>query len=139
VTKKKRSEKDQWYEVVAHSDDMVNDAVELDKTRFAVKGPVEGCLVVVLPREQMHVLSISGAMDRVTNGITDTFRKEGFEGGIIFAPDDLRFMKLKPTSAAQAKLLEQRMKRMEAEAANEVERATEGEPLTEDTETAGEA
>jgi len=56
-----------------------------------VKGPIEGALIVVLPQEQMQsMISHQGSITRFATAATETIKKAGWDGEVMFISDDMK-------------------------------------------------
>lgn len=100
-----------WHEVVQFASPLAEQVVEIPEgQRYTVRGPIDNVIVVQIPAEEIHKMSQDGSMEAVFEGIQQTVRGGGFEGGIIIVPSSLQFMKLRPVDKVMSKMLELRDK-----------------------------
>jgi hypothetical protein len=139
-----------WFEVVAHSDALAKNVVEIpDGQRYTVRGPIHDVMIITIPQQQIADMINAGTFDATMSALGTTVRGGGFEGGLLIVPEGLGYMRLQPVDRITSRLLEQRDMRQRAEhevkvakikAEQDDERSDE--PVTElrpDTKTVGEA
>lgn len=105
-----------WFEVVAHSDALAKNVVEIpDGQRYTVRGPIHEVMIITIPQQQIADMMKAGTFDATMEALGTTVRGGGFEGGLLIVPEGLGYMKLQPVDRITAKLLEQRDQRQRAE------------------------
>lgn len=148
-SKKKAGATGTWFEVVAHSDALAKNVVEIpDGQRYTVRGPIHEVMIITIPQQQIQEMISAGTFDATMEALGTTVRGGGFDGGLLIVPEGLGYMKLQPVDRITAKLLEQRDRRQKAEhdakvakikAEQDGEETDDSGELTPDTETMGEA
>lgn len=105
-----------WFEVVAHSDALAKNVVEIPGgQRYTVRGPIHEVMIITIPQQQIMEMMKAGTFDATMDALGTTVRGGGFEGGLLIVPEGLGYMKLQPVDSITAKLLEQRDQRQKAE------------------------
>lgn len=98
-----------WFEVTQYADTLGEKVFTLPSgQRYQVRGPVEDVMIVVIPHNDMHQMSMDGSLNTMLDAVQMTIRGGGFEGGVLIVPDSIRFMKLNPVDRITSKMLEQR-------------------------------
>lgn len=115
-SKKKAKSMGTWFEVVAHSDALAKNVIEIPSgQRFTVRGPVHEVMVVSIPNEDMKLMVDTGTFEATMDALGTMVRGGGFDGGLLVVPEGLGFMKLQPVDRVTSKLLEHRDQRQRAE------------------------
>jgi hypothetical protein len=113
---KKKEQAGTWFEVVAHSDALAKNVIEIpDGQRYTIRGPIHEVMIVSIPPADMNEMMKAGTFQPTMDALGTAVRGGGFEGGLLIVPEGLGFMKLQPVDKITAKLLEQRDQRQRAE------------------------
>jgi len=134
-----------WFEVVAHSDALAKNVVQVPSgQRYTVRGPIHDVMIITIPQSQIQEMMQAGTFDATMDALCTVVRGGGFEGGLLIVPEGLGYMRLQPVDGITSKLLEQRDQRQRAEHEAKVaqimsEQDQDTTELRADTKTAGEA
>ena len=122
-SKKKTVATGTWFEVVAHSDALVKNIVEIPSgQRYTVRGPIHDVMIISIPQADIQEMLKARTWDATMEALGTTVRGGGFDGGLLIVPEGLGFMKLQPVDKITARLLEQRDQRQKVEQVAKVEK-----------------
>ena len=113
---KSKGQKGTWFEVVAHSDALAKNVIEIPGgQRYTVRGPLHEVMIISIPKGDIEEMVKAGTWESTMDALGTTVRGGGFDGGLLIVPDGLGFMKLQPVDIITSKLLDQRDRRQKDE------------------------